>query len=109
MIDSLRRVRPFVAAPIAVVMLALTLSVPLLDSGVRGDDPSFRADSHAAGYVGHDHSVCVQYGASAWSPAIETRLSGSPLVREIADPPSVVPSAARSPDTPFQPRGPPIA
>lgn len=60
--------RAIVAAVTAVLITALSVMVPLLDSG-RVPGPVAIAESGAAGagYVDHHHGVCLQHSAGAWT------------------------------------------
>lgn len=98
MIRPTRRLRAFVATLTAAVVMALTVAVPLLDQG-RGGAPTRISESGTpAGYVDHDHAVCLQYGATAWSPAEGADAPSELFVRE-DDP---VRDAARRTDRAFR-------
>lgn len=109
MIQKLRRHRFTVALPTALVMAALALTVPLLDAEPHGAVPSFQADGAGAGYLDHDHSVCIQHGASPWSPVHQTGVLAPVPVRDTDPPPPARRCHDPSHSGPFQPRAPPIA
>jgi len=72
--------RTLVALAMAVVLIALSVGVPLLDLGWNADRVAIGTEGTAPGFVDHDHAICLQYGATAWSAATATGISGESLV-----------------------------
>lgn len=86
MFPAPRAIRASVAALAVIVLTGLSVAVPLLD---QGRDPGALAVSEPgtpAGYVDHDHAICLQHGAAAWSPAMGAELPSERLVPETDTP-----------------------
>ena len=87
---STRRLRATVAATTMVVVTALGVAVPLLDRGWDAGGLALSEPGHPAGYVDHNHDVCVQHSATAWSSAAATELPSERFVRQADAPCRVV-------------------
>ena len=69
-----RKTRARVAALVAVVLTALSVTVPLLDRGLDPGALALTEAGEAPGYVDHHHGVCLQHSAAAWTPAVGAEL-----------------------------------
>lgn len=78
-----RTLRASVAVTVMVVVVALSVLVPVLDSGRDPDALAFTEPGQSTGYVQHNHGVCVQYSAAAWSVVSGTELPAERFVREV--------------------------
>lgn len=83
-------VRASTAAALMVVVVALSVLVPLLDSGRDPDALAFTEPGQSTGYVQHHHGVCVQHSAAAWTAAVGADLPTEHLVRAADTPCRVV-------------------
>ena len=83
MSPSSRPGRATVAAVTAALITALSVMVPLLDSG-RVPGPVAIAETGAAGtgYVDHHHGVCLQHSAGAWTQTPGAELPSERFLRE---------------------------
>lgn len=89
MVQRSGRPRALVALATAAILVALSAGVPLLDAG---GVPGWGRGSHegpAPGQVDHDHTLCLQHGATAWSPAPATSTPWASSVVEHAVPTGV--------------------
>lgn len=103
-----RAIRAPVAVVTAVVLMALSVAVPLLDQGRHGGGVALAETGAPAGYVDHHHGVCLQHGAAAWSPARGADLPAGVLVQESDTPRDAARNAGRSAGSPHHPRAPPL-
>lgn len=82
----LRRFRARVAAATLMAVTAMSVAVPLLDRGLDPGRLALSEAGHARGYVDHNHGVCLQHSATAWSPAVGTDLPSERFVRRVDSP-----------------------
>lgn len=104
-------VRPFramVAATMMVVGVTLSALVPMLDRGRDPDALAFTEPGQSTGYVQHDHGVCVQHGAAAWTAAAMAELPAANLVRAADSPHPVVVDPAGATLSTHRSRAPPL-
>ncbi len=76
--------RRVMAAALAVLLTALSVSVPLLDRG--GPDGAWVVHAEhplSAHLNGHDHTICTQHSASPWL-ALNVRAAGPMPVEGVA-------------------------
>lgn len=69
MIQTHRPVRGAIALAVVVLMLGLSLGVPLLDLGWSPGELALSESEVPAGWVDHDHDLCMMYGAAPGSPS----------------------------------------
>jgi hypothetical protein len=101
------RTRASAALGLAVVLLALSVAVPLLDRGRTVGPLAFGdSDSHA-GVVAHDHGICLQHGAATWAPGEGAKAPAPVLVRDHLRPEEGVVRTDAVPAPTHLPRAPP--
>lgn len=86
MVQRSGRSRRLLAAVTAVVLVVLSTGMPLLDAGGPTGWDAAPHEGGAPGQVDHDHTLCLQHGATAWAPAPAAALPPESRVGEHALP-----------------------
>lgn len=102
--------RALVSVTLAVLLTAGWVGTPLLDLGRDPGRLAVSSESTASyGAIEHDHGVCLQYGATAWSLSAAASVPEECVVREATVPGKEGIHADGHSGSHHQPRAPPVA